>query len=199
MTARERLVAAIAGQQVDQKPEIGWPVQGSDGLTYVEIDNPFGKALRKGVSLSGLLRRDVNDGEKALAEAAHEVRNDLINAVTKGPDVIVYKLYGADIIHNTPMEYGGHFLEVDRSILTVNDAPIIMLFVVGGPETFIDFVSDLPAQIFAWDVAGTGVSVSQVREMREGVLAAAAPDADIQLVHPGDISPVIQIQHLANV
>jgi hypothetical protein len=200
MTPRERLIAVVEGKSVEAKPEIGWPNQDvADGLTYAEIDNPFGKAMRQNVSLPGLLRRDLKEGEKKLAEMAEAVKQDFVNAITKGADVIVYKLYGADFVHSTPMEYGGHFLEVDRTILTQSDANMILVFVVGGAEAFIDFVSDLPAQIFAWDVVGTGVTVAQVRQMRKGTLAAASPDADITLTHQGDISPVLHIEQLTNV
>lgn len=200
MNQRERLIALIDGKEVDAKPEIAWPNRdGADGLTYAEVDNPFGKAMRQNLSLSGLLRRNLKEGEQKLAEMANAVKDDFINALSKGPDVIVYKLYGADSVHSTPMEYGGHFLEVDRTILAQADAKMIMIFVVGGADAFIDFVSDLPAQIFAWDVAGTGVTVHQVRDMRKGVLAAAAPDADIILTNKGDISPVLHIEQLTNV
>jgi hypothetical protein len=82
------------------------------------------------------------------------------------------------------MEYGGHFLEVDRQLLSgVIDARFNALYVRGGSEPYIDFVSDLPAHAFAWDPQ-SGVTVAQVREVRQGALASTDKDADIELRVP---------------
>jgi hypothetical protein len=43
----------------------------------------------------------------------------------------------------------------------------------------MDFVSDLPAQIFAWDCGRTDISLDSVRKMRLGTLATGDPDADV--------------------
>ena len=50
----------------------------------------------------------------------------------------------------TPMQYGGHFLEIDRRLLS-SDALFNVIFVQGPSEPYAVFVSDLPAQAFAWD------------------------------------------------
>jgi len=199
MTNRERLLGVIKGENVDAKPTIAWPASESDSIVWAEVANPFGKALARGENLSEVLRKDLGAGEKALLSTAEEVKSDITAAISAGAQGIIYKLYGADLASNTPMEYGGHFLEVDRAILSQFDSIVRMIFVVGGADTFIDFVSDLPAEIFAWDVRGTGVNVQAVREMRAGTLAAASEDADILLSYPSDISSKIAIPQLANV
>lgn len=211
MTPRERVLAVVNGQPVDRKPVIAWP--GADDsdvhvgipgpnderLCLVEVPNPCGQALLGHSNLTGIIRESLMDGSIALEEATRQVHHAIERSRDLGADGIIYELFGADPSFSTPMEYGGHFLEVDREILSTYEKRFRMIFLVGGQEAFLDFVSDLPAEIFAWDVKGTGVSVAEMRKMRKGVLAAADPEADIFLSYPGDISVQIQKTQVAYV
>ena len=115
----------------------------------------------------------------------NEVRASIERAIEHGADGILYQLYGAEPGHCSPMQYGGHFLDRDRELLgEITDATANVLFVVGGEGTYLDFLSDLPAHVFAWDSLSTGVSVADIRAMRNGALATQSPEADILLL-PG--------------
>ncbi len=77
------------------------------------------------------------------------------------------------------MQYGGFYLERDRELLEeAKDATFNLLWIDAGEEAYLDFVSDLPAHAFAWDIDATDVSVVQMRAMRPGALAAEDPTAD---------------------
>ena len=79
------------------------------------------------------------------------------------------------------MQYGGYYLERDRELLQeIEAARLNVLCVVGDEEVFIDFVSDLPAQVFAWDSRATSVSSAYVRELRKGAQASADPGSEIE-------------------
>jgi hypothetical protein len=213
LNSKERLLAAIDGKGADRKPAISWPEIAensdvevrlvgqpfqSDRVRLTQISNPFGHAATQGKNLTALLRSNIEEGEAALLTAASEVKSNIESASKGGADGILYLLHGAEPRLSTPMEYGGHFLEVDRELLS-NAGPLRIVFVVGGEGTFLDFVSDLPAEVFSWDTEGTAVTPDQLRAMRKGAVATADPSGDIQLTHVGDVSPKIKIQQLANV
>ena len=204
-------MAVVNGQPVDRKPVIAWP--GSDDsdvhvgipgpnderLCLIEVPNPCGQAFLAQSNLSGMIRESLMDGSAALEDATRQVHHAIEKSRDLGADGIIYELFGADPAYSTPMEYGGHFLEVDRDILDSYEKRFRMIFLVGGEGAFVDFVSDLPGEIFAWDVNGTGISVAEMRKMRKGILAAADPEADIFLSYPGDISVQIQNSQVAYV
>jgi hypothetical protein len=205
MTPRERVMAVVNGEQVDRKPVIAWPGSGEsdvhvgipepndERLCLIEVPNPCGQAYLAQSDLSGMIRESLLDGSAALEDATRKVHHGIEKSRDLGADGIIYELFGADPSFSSPMEYGGHFLEVDREILSAYEKRFRVIFLVGGQEAFLDFVSDLPGEIFAWDVKGTGVSVAEMRKLRKGVLAAADPEADILLTYPGDIS--VQLLH----
>ncbi|MEQ1936371.1 MAG: hypothetical protein ABL962_21150, partial [Fimbriimonadaceae bacterium] len=71
----------------------------------------------------------------------------------------------------SPMQYGGHYLEQDRQLLDFATASCqVALVIEGGPETYLDFVSDLPAEVFMWDEVSTGTSREVMKQMRPGEL-----------------------------
>ncbi|HVT11924.1 MAG TPA: hypothetical protein VHE55_06630 [Fimbriimonadaceae bacterium] len=193
MNSRERLIAAARGGEVDRKPVICWPkpCPESDAIvcqvnpTQISLSpvvNPFGQALRSRIEVWDVLAEEPKRGEKILDELVGKTRSEIKAAFEHGADGVIYLLYGARGLHATPMEYGGHYLERDRELLTeIEDAPFNLIFVVGEDDAYLDFVSDLPAQAFGWDAQATGAPPSQLREMRSGALAANAPDADIEL------------------
>lgn len=161
------------------------------------ILNPFGRAQKQGVDLVAELRADLAEGKAHLDEMVAQTRDEIEAAKQSGAG-IVYLLHGARMALTTPMEYGGHFLELDRMLLEGADGCTRMVFVVGGADTFLDFVSDLPAEIFAWDPDCTGVSVAEMRRLRSGLLAAHSPEADIFLDQPGEITAALEIPQLAH-
>ncbi len=210
MTPRERLTAIARGGSADERPTLVWPgpssdvivvsspsevmaKQDPDRILIVEVSNPFGLALAAGVDLNQAQKNDPAAGAEKLAHFVAKTRESIQAALDAGADGILYKLFGANEQFCTPMQYGGYYLEVDREILSeFSEATFNLLYVVGDADTFIDFVSDLPAHAFAWDVQSTGFSVLMVRELRSGALCADDPAADILLSSQVDRGTVAQ-------
>jgi len=202
MTCRERLIATAKGEQTDVKPVINWPyweegsnlrhynhetlpdhIEESNGdLALVEITNPFGLALQKGINLNQILKDDPKAGNRLLGELIDEAKSDIDMAFEVGADGIFYRVYGARAMHCTPMQYGGYYLERDRELLEeVKNALFNVIFVVGEEDVYLDFVSDLPSHAFGWDSKGSHIPVSEVRKMRPGALLSEDPESDIKL------------------
>ena len=57
-----------------------------------------------------------------------------------------------------------------------------VLFVAGPEEIYIDFVSDLPAEVFAWDYDLIKLSAKEVRSLRNGAVASSDPSSEFELV-----------------
>lgn len=212
MDGRERLVLASRGGPVDHQPVLVWsesPGHQADGivvslaglvdalrthpdqLVLAEIVSPFGLAKRLGVDLNEVLGDDPTRGEGMLNQFAAEVREDIALALERGADGIFYRLDGAYPAASSPMQYGGHFLEIDRILLTeVREARLNILYVEGGEETYFDCVTDLPAHAFAWDLAQSRVEVEAMRQIRSGALAAPSKEADIILLTSFDAEPI---------
>jgi hypothetical protein len=186
VTGRERLTLAARGGEPDATPVVTFGKGGDaaivgpnlvsetvDGETAVlaRILSPLGRAIKSGSSLVARLHDDVESGAHELEHLANETRSEMLAALANGADGVFYELDGAYPAVTTPMEYGGHFLEVDRRLLSeVEQANFNVLFVCGESEPYIDFVSDLPAHAFAWDPR-SGVTAEYVRTMRQGALA----------------------------
>lgn len=198
MTGKERLVAAARGGEVDRKPVILWPgesvrsdarilihpeaeaIADEERIVLVDVISPFGRAVKAGFGLNDLLTEDPEAGNAHLDEFVQQTRDEIEAANEAGFDGIFYRLIGAEPELSTPMQYGGYYLERDRELLEdVADARLNILYVDGGEEVYMDFVSDLPAHVFAWDIDRTGISVAAMRAMRRGALAAEDPTADI--------------------
>lgn len=198
MTSRERLLAAARGDAVDRKPMIVWPndemysdaaivaigrlgnAKASPRCVLAEIFSPFSRAIAKQMELNSAFKVDPTGAETVLRDLVEQTEREIAIALSNGADGIFYRLQGAEPEFSTPMEYGGHYLESDREILKQSEsASLNVLCIEGGPEVYMDFVSDLPAHVFAWDSLRTHISVGEVRKMRAGILAAASPDADI--------------------
>ncbi len=214
MTDRERLRLLQAGIAPDRKPIISWPCpdQAPSGITVrlpnqaliaddemmalAEITNPFGLAIERGLDLNAILKGDPESGSKTLDALTEEVKSTIASVLARGADGILYRLHGASPRWCTPMQYGGYYLERDRELLaTAAEAKFNLIFVAGDSEVYFDFVSDLPAHAFAWDSPTTGVTVSQMRGIREGLLASADPDSDILLATiTGSISEALERQ-----
>ncbi len=198
MTSRERLLAAAKGKPTDQKPVILFdggaqsdvlivpPSRGveivSEQAVLVEILNPFGRARRDSVDFNAELAENPEIGNAKLDFYVAETQLDIDRARESSVDGIFYRLVGAEPSLCTPMQYGGYYLERDRALLeSIASAPLNVVFVDAGMEAYMDFVSDLPAAFFAWDIDRSDYSVVQIRSMREGALAAEDPTADVLL------------------
>lgn len=202
MTPRERLTAVARGGPVDKRPVVLLPgrqdqradaiavgpkdvadcLEKSEGQAVLgHVVSPLGMAMRSGIALTKVLSDDLEAGAKKLEELTEQARSEMREALDQGADGVFYELDGAYPSQTTPMEYGGHFLEVDRQLLDeVKDARFNVLYVCGDEDPYVDFVIDLPAHAFAWDVA-SGADFDEVRRQREGALAAKHPGADVLL------------------
>jgi len=203
VTGRERITAAARGGEVDQRPSLSAFGAGpADAIAVAPNDvahaidanpssavlatvlSPLGRALERELHIVNELHGDVDKGNELLNQLVDETRDEMHASLEHGADGVFYVLDGAHPGVTTPMEYGGHFLEIDRQLMSgVIDARFNVLYVRGESEPYIDFVSDLPAHAFAWDPR-CGVTVAQVREMRPGALASVGTDADIELRVP---------------
>jgi hypothetical protein len=201
VTPRERLVAAARGGAVDRPPWFVWDTAETDALlsnhtpdavvatsieeatrllnssdedgpaVLVEVVNPLGLALSEGDNPNRLL--DVPEAaERELDRWVERCKSSLLEALDTGADGVLYRLRGAEPPYSTPMEFGGFHLERERALLNeISDARFNVLLADGGEETYLDFLTDLPAHAFAWDERKIPSSPKQVREMRAGALA----------------------------
>ena len=134
------------------------------------VMSPLGRALNRDEDILSLLTKDPTKGAERLAALEDQTREEMTSSLDGGADGVFYFLDGASPSHSTPMEYGGHFLEIDRRLLQeFAHATFNLLYVSGKSEPYIDFVSDLPAHGFAWDQA-SGITAQEVRSMRQGAL-----------------------------
>ena len=163
--------------------EVARCLEKSDGQAVLgHVVSPLGKAMRTGVALTKILSDDLKAGARKLEELTEQARAEMREALEQGADGLFYELDGAYPSQTTPMEYGGHFLEVDRQLLEeVKGARFNVLYVCGDKDPYVDFVIDLPAHAFAWDTT-SGVEFEEVRRQRDGALAAKHPKADLLLV-----------------
>lgn len=192
MTGLERLRAALTQPDGPGGVSISFgPDPSADGVVgeiqpgqarFTEVLNPFGLAQRDGIDLAAELRADPTQGESRLNDYASRCRTDLLRALAYAADGILYRLEGAHPAATTPMVYGGHFLEVDRELLTeIYPQTLVVVDVAGEQEPYLDFVGDLPAHAMTWEAAD--VDVESVRKMIRGRI-------DLRLIrttHPTEI------------
>lgn len=146
--------------------ELSFPLEG-----FSTVKNPFGQSLDLGLNLNELYRNNPEAAAAKVEELAAKIHAD-------GP--VVYVLEGAEPRLCSPMQYGGQYLETDREILArLTAQTFVILLVKGYDGAYLDFVSDLDAQIFAWDARETGFTLAQMRELRTGLLATNEPGADV--------------------
>ena len=194
-------MATVEGKATDRALTISWPA--SDNGADVQVYPAGAMAERAGGQTPGTalafvpnlyrqfelmgadpieILKGTDEKSAALVEEAEALSlRSVRGALDNGAVGVFYELHGANAGQCTPMEYGGLFLERDRAFLeAVADAPCNFLY-VNGKEPYLDFVSDLPARVFAWDAAASGISVQEVKTMRSGCLMADADAADIRL------------------
>ena len=159
---------------------MGDEVGASPRCVLAEILSPFSRAIQNGLNLNALYKKSPESADAELNEMIRLVEREIAIVLESKADGIFYRLACAEPEFATPMEYGGHYLEVDRALLgQAAGARMTVLCVEGGPEVYLDFVSDLPAKVFAWNLDRTGFTVDDVRKMRPGALATGSPKADV--------------------
>jgi len=193
LTSRERLFSVVSSKPADRRPKISWPKpdpladaqivtprhigssQNDEKVVLVEVTNPFQQGLYQ------IFQTSQERGAQMLDAIVENTRQTIAWAISEGADGIFYRLHGATAAESTPMQYGGNFLERDRELLDeVKGARMNVLYVVGGEGLYLDFVSDLPAHVFAWDSAGSGFDSKYVRSIREGAQASSDLDSEIE-------------------
>lgn len=201
MTARETVLALLSGQpdramlslQLDGGGSFAIDQLDPDRFSLKTIANPFAEARHEGVDLVAELASSVAEGNKRLDDFCEAVQERIAEALSQGFDGILYRLAGANPTDASPMEYGGFFLERDRELLEfAASATCNVLLVEPGRDAYIDFVSDLPAHIFAWDIASSGIDLAAVRALRSGPLACDDAGADVyfKTVRAGELTYV---------
>ena len=115
-----------------------------DGVKYQGILSPFSKAISRSMDIVGLLADSPSEGEAVLADLVTQTKVE----IAASAESFNYIVAGAEPAFSTPMEYGGHFLELDRELIG-DQKPAITL--VGGSETYIDVVSDLAETYLVWN------------------------------------------------
>lgn len=207
MTSKEKLLAALGGA-ADAKPTFAWPESNQNADVQVcsadEVSQGPSDESAVLAFVPNLYRRFQLMGKDPVAilkdttaigmveEAEAKSLRDARGAIEGGAMGVFYEIHGADASQCTPMEYGGLFLEKDRAFLeAIADAPCNVIY-INGKQPYLDFVSDLPAKVFAWDIKGSGIPVSEVRKMRDGLLAADASDADLELKASDNFTDILQ-------
>jgi hypothetical protein len=83
-------------------------------------------------------------------------------AMAEGHDAVAYVVDCACPGVLTPMQYGGHYLELDRAVLE----PLVQMSTVvlwaRGHEPYLDVLAGLPHTILAWSRAETGLGRGDV-------------------------------------
>jgi len=144
----------------------------------IRIDGLFARAEALAVDLIDLLETDPDRGQLVLDGLVEETRKDLGTAQFP----LIYRLSGPEPAKATPMQYGGFFLERDRELLErTKTKGEVWLYIDAGSDAYLDFVSDLPADVFAWDAQKTGFPLSEMRKLRTGTLCTNEPGADLPL------------------
>jgi hypothetical protein len=152
-------------------------------VLLAEVPNPFGLALQRGIDVNKALKDDPSVGGDLLDRLVEDVRARISMSLQRGADGIFYRLHGACPKHCSPMQYGGHYLERDRELLgEAAGTSVNVLFIAGKDDVYFDFVSDLPAQVFAWDFKLTRVSADEIRSSRTGAVASSDPSSEIELI-----------------
>lgn len=200
MTGREQLLAASRGSELEVKPVLMGafqPAAGADGYVVelnqvedclaqapesaclVRVTCPLGRTIEGGGNLINQLHENPSEGEARLSEIRDNVRSEIDEALGKGADGVFYVVDGASADFSTPMEYGGHFLEVDREVLSEYFGARLNAVYVEGVEPYLEFVADLPAHLFGWDVVRSGRDLNFVRSIRDGAIFGSTPEADV--------------------
>ncbi len=204
MTAKARVQSVLAGETVGSKPSMMWPgtpenqaeiwvgtladseSAGDERVRLIEVTSPFGRGLQRRLDLNAALRQDPQAGSALLDQLTEEAAKEIDSALRSASDGVLYVVYGAEPAHCSPMQYGGYYLDRDLELIHLAaGGSVSAVLVMAGECVYLDFLSEAPAVIFAWDSARSGIGSAQVRQMRAGVQASADPASEVRLVSPG--------------
>lgn len=137
--------------------------------------------------VSGLFRRveaqwsGLKHDPDAAAERLDALILEIGREIESADGAICYRLEGPEPAKTTPMEYGGFFLEREREILRrAKDRGETWLWVDAGEGAYLDFVSDLEADVFAWDAKATGFPLAEMSKLRTGRLCTNEAGSDVE-------------------
>jgi hypothetical protein len=171
-----KLIMTLDGD-AESAVRLGAPTESQIGLA--EIMSPVARLNSLEATLESL-SHNPEVGNVLVDHAVKATRSEISERLAAGYEGIFYRLVGAEPSKTTPMQYGGFFLERDREILSaLPEGAIRVIFIDAGEEAYLDFVSDLPGDLFAWDYARTSIAPEAVRPMRTGALATNHPEADV--------------------
>jgi hypothetical protein len=128
------------------------------GNRFEGVLSPLSRAIVQGIDIVGLLEENPTKGDRVLGELVSQCSRDIEQ--TSGS--MNYIVAGAEPGVTSPMQYGGHFLELDRELIGTR-SPAITL--IGGPETYIDVVSDIAKSYLIWNPETNPVDPQEVSRM----------------------------------
>jgi hypothetical protein len=128
------------------------------GQALPGVLSPLSRALMRGANVISLLDENPAEGDRVIASLFSETQAE-INEIGGNFNYVVA---GAEPNWTTPMQYGGHFLELDRELIG-SRRPAITL--IGGAETYVDIVSDLAETFLIWNTATNDVNPEEVAKM----------------------------------
>jgi hypothetical protein len=201
MRALERMMAALSGELLEERPSMVWSSSPGhradvvttasvelrhalkthpDQLVLVEVHSPLGLAIRRDIDLVSMLQNDLEFGAAKLEELKTEVSWAIVSALEEGAHGVFYRLDGAHPRVCTPMQYGGHFLEIDRELLSLaTEANFNLVYIEGEGEVYFDFVADLPCHAFSWSNAHNDINIHVAKTMTSARIALDHEEADI--------------------
>ena len=184
MTTVEQLKSVATGSSGGVAPTLSFNgaqadlnVGAGEGLKLGWVDSPSTLAIRSDLDK---VQDDPAAGGARLDELKSETKSQIGQRLSEGADGIFYYIDGAFPQAMSPMEYGGLFLEMDREILAEQKG-LTVVYNAGKETPFADFTSDLPCDFFCWD-AESGVTVSELRQLRSNGLGTQSGDADLKLL-----------------
>lgn len=148
---------------------------------FAVVRGAFERAVAREYDLPTLLRSDPIAGEELLSRMIDEALTELEGAIEGEADGILYQLSGASSEWTTPLAYGGHFLEAERSVLASEiplDRPLV-IHVVGQEDLYLDLLADLPCSGLAWNSMASRLSMQEARHYFSCALVTDSPEGDI--------------------
>ena len=128
------------------------------GETLPGVLSPLARAIARGLNIIDLLEENPSRGDQVIASLFSETQADISHI----DGSLNYVVAGAEPIWTTPMQYGGHFLELDRELIGSRQPAITL---IGGAETYVDIVSDLAETFLIWNPATNDVNPEEVAKM----------------------------------
>lgn len=151
-----------------------------------EIHSPLTRAIRRDSDLLETLDADPELGAERLEALVAESQSEITAALEAGASGIFYVLEGACPDHTTPMQYGGHFLELDRRLLESAAGADLNVLFCGGQEVYFDFLADLPTHAISWDNTRNDLPIQSARVMTRAKIALDHLEADLFLARSFD-------------